>query len=75
MIRMPTEGVRDYLDTMVKLECLMSDDDMVKFLEQELDKCRKEKSQLLNPIQKLEKAILDSRLFELLPEGSKALMT
>ena len=70
LIRMPTQGVRDYLDTMVKLECLMSDDDMVRFLEQEINTCRGEKIQLMNPVQKLEKAILDSKLFEQLPQAT-----
>lgn len=33
LIRMPTQGIKDYLHTIVKLESLMSDDDMIRFLE------------------------------------------
>lgn len=70
VIRMPTNDIKAYLDTVIKPEKLMSDHQMVHFLEQELQKCRVEKMQPLNSIQKLEKEVLGSKFFEKLPESA-----
>lgn len=47
---MPTHGIKDYLENLIRPERLMSDEQMVGFLEAELQKGKLDKVQPLNPI-------------------------
>jgi hypothetical protein len=75
LIRMPTHDIKAYLDTVVRTEKMMTDEQMVRFLEEELQKDRANKVHPLNPEQKLERDVLASSMFESLPEKIQGRMS